>query len=641
MWLRVDRADGSMAFLENMGANPITSQTWQTYNVETVVDPGAASIAFGVIMFGPGRAWVDDVAIERLVEYGQDASEPARPLTARGLANVTAFTRLYGYIRFFHPSDQTAQADWETLAVEGIRKVEGAPSDADLVSRLLEIFRPFAPSLEVFVPAKRPAPSPAAKTARIARYKHTGVGLPPMSANVRYSAYSSFVERLDTPQDPASLTPFEAQISPGITALVPLVLPVDSENRTLPVAPAPAKPAEKLRTAHDRAARLAAVVIAWNVFQHFYPYFDVVRTDWPAELQRALRSAAADEGPEQFHKTLQRLVAALHDGHGNVGSPGQQPFLVAPLTLASVENQWIVTRAGGAKPAGVLPGDRVLSIDGKPVAGVEAALRPLTSAATEGWMRSKLASLLRTCDPMSKKMRLELEPFAQPRTLRNVELACEPPKFKDMEYYPEPRPDKIADLEAGILYIDLDRVGDKEWPDALARARQAKAIVFDMRGYPSGPGIQALRHLTIETIRSARWNIPSPAKPDRLATTFIESGWPVQPAEPYIDVPRVFLTDGRAISYAETVMGIVENYRLAGIVGEPTAGTNGNVNPFRLPGGYTVAWTGMKVLKHDGSQHHGIGILPTVPASRTRAGVAAGRDEILDSAVTYLKSKLN
>jgi C-terminal processing protease CtpA/Prc len=45
----------------------------------------------------------------------------------------------------------------------------------------------------------------------------------------------------------------------------------------------------------------------------------------------------------------------------------------------------------------------------------------------------------------------------------------------------------------------------------------------------------------------------------------------------------------------------------------------------------------MKVLKHDGSQHHGIGILPTVPVSRTRAGVAAGRDEVLERALELFK----
>ena len=76
-------------------------------------------------------------------------------------------------------------------------------------------------------------------------------------------------------------------------------------------------------------------------------------------------------------------------------------------------------------------------------------------------------------------------------------------------------------------------------------------------------------------------------------------------------VVAALLTDARAISYAETCMGIVEHYRLGTIVGEPTAGTNGNVNSIPLPGGYRVSFTGMKVLKHDGSVHHGVGIRPT------------------------------
>jgi C-terminal processing protease CtpA/Prc len=80
-------------------------------------------------------------------------------------------------------------------------------------------------------------------------------------------------------------------------------------------------------------------------------------------------------------------------------------------------------------------------------------------------------------------------------------------------------------------------------------------------------------------------------------------------------------------------MGIIEHYKLGAIVGGPTAGTNGNVNPFTLPGGYTVTWTGMKVLKHDGSRHHGVGIKPTVSVSRTIAGVAAGKDEFLEKAI--------
>src|SRR5437016_11173916 len=114
--------------------------------------------------------------------------------------------------------------------------------------------------------------------------------------------------------------------------------------------------------------------------------------------------------------------------------------------------------------------------------------------------------------------------------------------------------------------------------------------------------------------------------------------WNLQPTSPRLTAKKAFIVDGRAISYAESCLGIIENYKLGAIVGGPSAGTNGNVNPFKLPGGYSISWTGMKVLKHDGSQHHGIGILPAVPASRTRKGVAEGKDEILLRGLEVVKS---
>jgi C-terminal processing protease CtpA/Prc len=120
-----------------------------------------------------------------------------------------------------------------------------------------------------------------------------------------------------------------------------------------------------------------------------------------------------------------------------------------------------------------------------------------------------------------------------------------------------------------------------------------------------------------------------------------QSAWDLPPADEQLTAKIAFLTDGRAISYAESIMGIVEHYKLGEIVGSTTAGTNGNVNPFALPGGYRVSWTGMKVLKHDGSQHHGVGIQPTVPVQPTPAGIATGRDEVLEKAIEVLQKQID
>jgi C-terminal processing protease CtpA/Prc len=201
----------------------------------------------------------------------------------------------------------------------------------------------------------------------------------------------------------------------------------------------------------------------------------------------------------------------------------------------------------------------------------------------------------------------------------------------------ETRPAKIAELRPGIYYVALDRIKDEDFKNALPQLEKAIGIVFDLRGYPSvSPMI--ISHLIDQPVTSARWMVPIITTPDHLNIVDYETGgrWNLKPIAPRLKAKLAFLTDGRAISYAESYMGIIEAYKLAEIVGEPTAGTNGNINSFTVPGGYSIIFTGMKVLKHDGSQHHGIGINPTVPVSRTLRGVRERRDEQLERALAVV-----
>ncbi len=96
--------------------------------------------------------------------------------------------------------------------------------------------------------------------------------------------------------------------------------------------------------------RLAFIVIAWNVFPTLLPYFDVFKTDWPAELPKALRSAATESGVDAFHNTLLRRVAALKGGHGRVASPHASSQMQVRLTLDWIENQLIVGRKCAHSP---------------------------------------------------------------------------------------------------------------------------------------------------------------------------------------------------------------------------------------------------------------------------------------------------
>ncbi|HEY4573075.1 MAG TPA: hypothetical protein VIJ26_03910 [Thermoanaerobaculia bacterium] len=65
----------------------------------------------------------------------------------------------------------------------------------------------------------------------------------------------------------------------------------------------------------------------------------------------------------------------------------------------------------------------------------------------------------------------------------------------------------------------------------------------------------------------------SPPRPNRQGWGWDVSSWFEQPIAPQLQGKVAFITDGRAISYAESYMGIVEAYHLLGeIVGGPPAG---------------------------------------------------------------------
>jgi len=148
-----------------------------------------------------------------------------------------------------------------------------------------------------------------------------------------------------------------------------------------------------------------------------------------------------------------------------------------------------------------------------------------------------------------------------------------------------------------------------------------------------------ISHLIDKPVTSNWFNIPIVTRPDRQGWRWDSQYNFITPAAPRLTGRIAFLIDGRVLSAAETLMGIVEGEHLGAIVGGTTAGTNGGMNPFDVAGGHTLRWTGMDIRKKDGSRHHGVGIKPTVPVGRTLAGVTAGRDELLEKGIEVVSQR--
>jgi C-terminal processing protease CtpA/Prc len=379
---------------------------------------------------------------------------------------------------------------------------------------------------------------------------------------------------------------------------------------------------------YSECTRLAGVVIAWNVLQHFYPYFDVVDVDWDRQLTRALERTLADESGEDYFDTLREMAAALNDGQATIDHPRYRPSGYLPFEIDRVEGKIVVDSAGHSL---VERGDVIEVVDGIDAGVALERVESLLSGSPQ--LKRTRALFLLGAGEAGSSIAMTVR---RGEDLLDVEIRLEPPGGTAVKVGPE----KIEEIEDGIFYVDLSRAAMPEISERMAELAIARGVIFDLRGYLHG-NQELIGHLLSESDTSMDWmRVPQIIYPDHVGPAgWSETGWAMQPLEPRIGGKVAFITNATAISYAESFMGLVEGFGIGEIVGQPTAGTNGNVNPMMLPGGFSFPWTGTKVVKLDGSQHHLIGVRPTVSVKRTIQGVREGRDELLEKALEIVDSE--
>ncbi len=719
----------------------------------------------------------------------------------RDIENIKVFAKLYGYVRWFHPSDEAQQINWEKLAIYGVKKVENAPNDKALRDSLLELFLPIAPSLKISVGSNvkkfdisEITPTDTSGYMPIA-WQHKGIELNTtfypeyqsirLNRQVRKSYYKfpqvyyqlnidrtwgkNFQLKFDSKGEkddsigvfllsthtynlldlPAQIrlkyfkctgeweqnevnslaasgdllvfgveyngnqsvlfdnvslefedrsnwknieveNPglnavtnncpdgfhccsdlnysigskklgekdyclqisktnkkslfkeypkfgeiIEEKISNGLSTQLPLVL-FGNDTMTFPKADFTKLNKLKNELKKDlpvRYERLGSIVILWNIFQHFYPYFDEVEVDWESELTEAITDTYNDKNEYDFLKSLRKFTAKLKDGHIFI-EHGSDKWNCLPVAWEWIEDELVVTGIFDSK-TDIQIGDKVKRINDISAKKYFNEVKQYISAATLGYLDyySQIKSVM---GEASKECSIEY--LKSDGKLKKTKITHS--MWVSAYYQQLKKNEKLRFLANKIIYLNLDRIKKEEIDSLLPKMLNSKGIICDLRGYPADNVVPFIKHLLNEK-DTAKWmSIQQVIYPNHKRTKFVDfEGWQLEPAEPQIKVPVVFITNGSAISYAESILGIVKYYKLGTIIGQPTAGTNGNVNSFTLPGDYKVRFTGMKVIKLDGSQHHGVGVLPDIYVEKTIRGVREGRDEYLEKAIEFLNKK--
>lgn len=570
-------------------------------------------------------------------ELGLADPQGAAPVRGRATTeaeNLHAMARLYGYVRWFHPTDAAAAADWRVLAATGVVAVRSAEDLAELRAGLLEVFGPLAPQMDLWIegePEPPASPTPEDRGALV-YWQHQGyVGTrlslySPPYGQVRVGADGPHRRRFV--EAPAVDSRVEVELVPGLFLRMPLVLtPAQAEHDADPPPPDPAlaRAAKSANGYRELDVRQGAVVEVWNVFRHFYPYQDSVPIDWAALLAEALVDAEDDASVDDTAATLWRLVHALQDGHGLVGHRELLARGQLPIRVELVEGAPVVT--GTDDPTRLAVGDVVDSIDGVALQPRVEAIAAQLSGSSQ-WRRFRAAAWEALAGPRNAAATLGVRRGDRRLEIEAHYSAAAPPV--------PPRPPAIHRFADGVHYVDLTRAHWEDIAPEIEQIAAAPGVVFDMRGYPTDTH-RILRHLLGDGEDASWMQVPHIVEPDGEIVGWQPIGWHLRPESPRIGGEVVFLMDAEAISFAESVLGYVEAHGLGTLVGSPSAGANGDIVRVDTLGGFFVVFTGMKVTRHDGSRFHVDGVRPKVAVSPSRAGLRAGKDEVLEAGLAKVR----
>ncbi len=63
------------------------------------------------------------------------------------VSNLKTFAKAYGYVKYFHPSDESSKIDWNNFAAYGADEIIKCNSQTEVIKTLNDLFRPIAPSI--------------------------------------------------------------------------------------------------------------------------------------------------------------------------------------------------------------------------------------------------------------------------------------------------------------------------------------------------------------------------------------------------------------------------------------------------------------------------------------------------------------
>jgi len=562
-------------------------------------------------------------AAPRLVSALSPAN--AQPLPSE-TDRLLATGKLWITVKLFHPAlAHRTGLNWDQALIDALPKIRSAQTPAEYEAAVRALMH----TLESNTPL---GPSAGQRI----RIHH---GFTPETGNPSESPfYSAFLYK-------PTNTPEEITVPMGAFAIK---VPLSEPASTGPPIPSPLTARSQLDTYPSTELRILAAYKIWGVLRYFFAYRDLIDEDWDALFAQFLpRMVAAKDDLEYNLAIAEWLTHAADTFTAAQSYTLTQYFGEAPVGLRVfiVEKHVTITEIldPEAVKAGVKIGDVVKTVDGETLVNRFKRQELYLPASTPQRLGFEVVNrILNGPDDSNAVLTLEdpaghRKDVTLKRSKRFIEpLAAESPS------------ESTKLLRGDIGYADLRRLKRTEVDAMFEKFRNARAIIFDMRGVPADDSIRAIapRLASEPDVPAAIVTGPVAAVPD-LPKGSIDS-----PSSSYFFIETIgnspqwkfkgrtmMLVDERTIGPGEEAGLFLEAANKTEFAGTPTAGAHSVLSNFTVPGGVSITFSGQDIRHANGGKLQRLGLQPNLNAEPTLNGIRSGKDEVLEKALDYLSPK--
>lgn len=627
LWMRIDP---EIAF-DNMGKNGVKGTTdWAKYEITLKMNPGKTKqIVIGGLLVGKGKMWLDnfnvsidgkniedlkplekDVPAEKDKEFDNGSQIASVAGDKHQVENLKTLGLVWGFLKYYHPNIAKGDYNWDYELFRVLPSLLKSENKNECDAVLVQWIN------------------------KLGKFKEGGKSRTAAS-QIKSEPDLDWIKN--------------SNFSDELTSLL---LKVKNAKRTdehyyIELQTGIGNPVFKNENAHssmeypDAGFRLLALYRYWNIIHYYFPYKNLIEEDWKSVLEEFIPKFIEAKDENEYTLAVLELIGRVHDTHANIWGGNQVlnkhfGLRYAPVELTFVEGKPIVTGfydETAGNNTGLEIGDIISVINNRPVEElVNERLKYSPASNYPTKLRDIASNLLRTNDSLIcvSFIRDGKSEIKMLNTYYSDEI--------DIYSKYTVTDTCFRMINTNIAYINNGSLKSEYLRDIWKEIENTKGLIIDIRNYPSDFPIYDLSNYLMPKrtpfVKFTYGSIESPG-----LFVFTESLNTGGKNRRYYKGKVVILINEISQSSAEFHAMAYQVNPNAVVIGSTTAGADGNVSRFYLPGGINTMISGIGIYYPDGKETQRVGIVPDIEVKPTIQGIKEGRDEIVEKAIDIINGQ--